>query len=100
MPEGVRGPARPPARATPRYVLSYPLTIIAAFCGTAVPAQQSDKPRPEQHAGEAGSSTADIVVTGSRGFSIADIEPLATLDANAGAATGDTTMSELLLAIR
>lgn len=100
MPEGVRGPARPPARATPRYVLSYPLTIIAAFCGTAVPAQQSDKPRPEQHAGEAGSSTADIVVTGSRGFSIADIEPLATLDANAVAATGATTMSELLRAIR
>jgi iron complex outermembrane receptor protein len=89
MPKRFRNPA-----------LSYAATTIAAFGGTAASAQHSNEPRPQQQAGQADSGTADVVVVGSRGSAVADIEPLATLDADAVAATGATNMPELLRAIR
>src|SRR5207237_4011596 len=45
-------------------------------------------------------SAGDIIVRGDRRSVITNLAPIATLDANAVAATGATTMGELLAAIR
>ena len=101
MPKGVRGPARPLARSA----LGHVATIIAAVGGTAASAQQSDKPNPRQHARpddprREDTLRPDIVVVGKRGSAVTDIEPVATLDADTVAATGATSMPELLRAIK
>ena len=71
---------------------------ILPFCATNASAQASD-PR-EAGPDDQPDGRPEIVVTGSRGSAITDIAPIATLDAAAVAATGASTMPELLQAIR
>ncbi|MES2441418.1 MAG: TonB-dependent receptor [Pseudomonadota bacterium] len=74
--------------------------IAAGLCAPAVSAQQVDDPPQSAPDGQADEGRPEIVVTGIRGSAITDIAPLAELDAGAIAATGATTMPELLQAIR
>jgi hypothetical protein len=67
---------------------------IASVCGA--PAFAQDAPESDPQADD----VADVVVIGTRGSAVTDIAPIATLDASAIAATGATTMPELLQAIR
>jgi hypothetical protein len=60
--------------------------IFAILCPAIASAQQAEDP--------------DIVVTGNRGSAVTDMVPIAELDTDAVAATGATTMSELLTSIR
>lgn len=73
---------------------AWPAILLAATLLAASPAfaQTEDEPAETRH--------KDIVVTGQRGSVITDIAPVATLDAKAIAATGASTMSELLRALR
>lgn len=62
-----------------------------AWCQEAPPADADAAAKPER---------SDIVIVGRRGAVAAGVEPLATFDAAAIAATGATTIGELLRAIR
>ena len=72
--------------------LAIGLVVAVAHAGPAV-ATQENGALPER-------SDKEIVVTGQRGSIARGIEPVATLDVDAIAATGATNMSELLRAIR
>lgn len=65
----------------------------ALACIAAASAQEASPPEPAK-------PDTEIVVVGERGSAVTDIMPVATLDAGAIAATGATTMPQLLQAIR
>jgi iron complex outermembrane receptor protein len=62
-------------------------SALALLCAAPVSAQEDE-------------SRDDVVVVGSRGSAVTDLAPIAEFDADAIAATGATTMPELLQAIR
>lgn len=86
------------ARLLMRWLLGCPLTAMA--CVAAACAQQADVPPAAADSDNAPDGETAIVVTGVRGSAVIDLAPLATLSADAIAATGATTMAELLQAIR
>lgn len=77
----------------PRTVCGLAVTmVLAVACSVpAIAAQNEDQDDKKP---------SEIVVTGQRGSIIRDIAPIVTLDADAIAATGASTMSEFLRAIR
>ncbi|WP_116091192.1 TonB-dependent receptor [Sphingomonas crusticola] len=68
------------------------MLLAAGTAPTADTARVPDQTEP--------SPSAEVVVTGRRGSAVTDIAPLATLDADTIAATGASSMAELLRAIR
>lgn len=86
------------ARLLMRWLLSFPVALMA--CATTALAQQTDN-APAAAGGDSDPEVETaIVVTGVRGSAVIDLAPLVTLSTNAIAATGATTMSELLQSIR
>jgi hypothetical protein len=83
-----------------------PVTLVralatgAVFLSGAAAAQQAGKSGPAATAVDDLDDDNEIVVIGRRRSEAGDTEPLATLDSGAIAATGATTMSELMRAIR
>lgn len=87
------------SRPLARRALLCSAALAAGLCASPASAQQSaDEPPPAE--GPADDGKPEIVITGTRGSAVTDIAPVATLDANAVAATGAATMPELLRAIR
>ncbi len=75
--------------------------IFATLHGSGASAQQAQDAPPSAQDAQADDDVApEIVVIGRRGSAVTDTAPLATLDADAVAATGATTTGELLQAIR
>lgn len=77
-------------RVLARLALGASTAFAAISAAAAQDAQTAEPPRRD----------TDIVVVGERGSAVTDIMPIASLDANAIAATGATTMPQLLQAIR
>lgn len=69
----------------------------SAFGPVASAQQREDTPAPPSDQSE---DRRDIVVIGRRGSAVTDVAPVAEFDADAVAATGATTISELMRAIR
>ncbi|MEI9928678.1 MAG: TonB-dependent receptor [Sphingomonas sp.] len=84
-------------RMPARRALGGPLAIVA-FWGSSAAAQASQDPPPSEPGKQP--DATQIVVIGERGSAVTDIAPIATLDADAVAASGATTMTELLRTIR
>ena len=74
--------------------------ILASLCATGASAQQQEDPQPSAPEERTGERESEILVIGTRGSAIEDVAPLATLDTDAIAATGASTIGELLQAIR
>jgi iron complex outermembrane recepter protein len=70
----------------------------SVFGSTASAQQQGDVPVPQSEQPER--DKAEIVVVGRRGSAVTDVAPVAEYDADAVAATGATTVPELMQAIR
>jgi iron complex outermembrane receptor protein len=71
--------------------------LIAGTCGSLAAAQTPKKPKEEPAEVRA---AQDIVIVGERRSAVKNVDPLATLDSNAIAATGATTVGELLKVIK
>src|SRR5206468_11439788 len=71
--------------------------LIAGAWGGSAAAQASEKSKHEPAEVRA---TRDIVIVGERRSAVKNVDPLATLDSNAIAATGATTVGELLKVIK
>lgn len=91
---GAPPPPPPSAKAVSGCSAVLSLCLLAA---TAQAQEQSAAPTPDERPEE---ERADVVVVGKRGSAVTDIAPLAEFDADAVAATGATTVPELLQAIR
>jgi iron complex outermembrane receptor protein len=89
-----------PRQARIPVALARALTIAAVLASGAASAQQAHNPDQTAPSADEAHDPNEIVVTGQRRSAAGDIEPLATLDADAIAATGATTMSELIRALR
>jgi hypothetical protein len=87
------------SRLLAEWAASCSAAMFVSFWATGASAQQSEDPQtpaPDEQAADG----AVIVVTGIRGSAVTDVAPVATLDADALAAIGATTIGELLQAIR
>ena len=85
--------------------LACALAAVGALASSAAAAQATDAPPPPSQADAGGAehadaTSADVVVIGDRRSAVSDVAPLATLDAGAIAASGATSIGELLRSIK
>lgn len=90
---------KPSQRMSAKCGLAFSVAISTSLVAPVASAQQQDGGRPPQGE-QAEDEKADIVVIGRRGSAVTDVAPVAEYDADAVAATGATTVPELLQAIR
>lgn len=84
----------PGAERMTRAALRCSAALAASCCAAGASAQEAPEAATQDD------RASEIVVTGQRGSAVTDLEPLATFDERAVAATGATSMPELLRAIQ
>lgn len=89
---------KPPQRLSVKCGLAFSVVISTSLVAPVASAQQDDG--KSQQSEQVENDKSDIVVIGRRGSAVTDVAPVAEYDADAVAATGATTVPELLQAIR